>query len=93
MRLLPRTIPAGAARDLIACSVTETTTMEKDPHRYLDEIRENLKKIQAQGRVTPTENALFGMIDGMAGLQLALMEQLADTRRRLQALEAAAAAT
>ena len=61
----------------------------KDANGYLDEIRENLKKIQAQGKVTPTENALFGMIDGLAGLQMATLERLADLNRRLQALESA----
>lgn len=59
----------------------------KDPNGYLTEIRENMKKIQAQGKVTPTENALFGMIDGLAGLQMATMERLAELNRRLQALE------
>ena len=59
----------------------------KDADGYLNEIRENLKKIQSQGKVTPTENALFGMIDGLAGLQMATMERLAEMNRRLQALE------
>ena len=59
----------------------------KDPNGYLTEIRENMKKIQAQGKVTQTENALFGMIDGLAGLQMATMERLAELNRRLQALE------
>ena len=59
----------------------------KDANGYLDEIRENLKKIQAQGQVTPTEKALFGMIDGLAGLQMTTLEKLADVNRRLQALE------
>jgi hypothetical protein len=59
----------------------------KDPDGYLNEIRENLKKVQAQGKITPTENALFGMIDGLAGLQMAALERLADMNRRLQALE------
>ena len=59
----------------------------KDPNGYLTEIRENMKKIQAQGKVTPTETALFGMIDGLAGLQMATMERLAELNRRLQALE------
>jgi hypothetical protein len=61
----------------------------KDADGYLNEIRENLKKIQAQGKVTPTENALFGMIDGLAGLQMATLERLAEMNRRVQALEAA----
>jgi len=60
----------------------------KDPDGYLKEIRENMKKIQAQGKVTPTENALFGMIDGLAGLQMATMERMAELNRRVQDLEA-----
>ena len=60
----------------------------KDPDGYLKEIRENMKKIQAQGKVTPTENALFGMIDGLAGLQIATMERMAELNRRVQDLEA-----
>jgi len=60
----------------------------KDPDGYLREIRENMKKIQAQGKVTPTENALFGMIDGLAGLQMATMERMAELNRRVQDLEA-----
>jgi hypothetical protein len=59
----------------------------KDADGYLNEIRDNLKKIQSQGKVTPTENALFGMIDGLAGLQMATLERLAEMNRRLQALE------
>jgi hypothetical protein len=62
----------------------------KDADGYLNEIRENLKKIQSQGKVTPTENALFGMIDGLAGLQMATLERLAELNRRLQALEGSA---
>ena len=60
----------------------------KDPDGYLKEIRENMKKIQAQGKVTPTEIALFGMIDGLAGLQMATMERMAELNRRVQDLEA-----
>jgi hypothetical protein len=59
----------------------------KDADGYLKEIRENMKKIQAQGKVTPTENALFGMIDGLAGLQMATLERLAELNRRVQELE------
>jgi hypothetical protein len=59
----------------------------KDPNGYLNEIRENMRKIQAQGQVTPTENALFGMIDGLAGLQMATLERLAELNRRVQELE------
>lgn len=61
----------------------------KDANGYLEEIRQNLKKIQAQGTVTPTENALFGMIDGLAGLQMTTLERLAEVNRRIQALEEA----
>ena len=59
----------------------------RDPRHYLDEIRENVKKMQAQGQVTVTENALFGMIDGLAGLHLATLERMAEMNRRIQALE------
>jgi len=58
-----------------------------DPLHYLREIRANVEKMQAQGQVTPTENALFGMLDGMAGLLTFTWEQMADMRRRLDALE------
>ena len=49
----------------------------KDPRDYLEEIQQNLKKIQAQPGVTPAESALFGMIDGLAGLQRLTMERVA----------------
>ena len=48
-----------------------------DPHRYIDEILQNLRKIQSQGAVTSTENALFGMIDGLAGLLRSTLERVA----------------
>ena len=47
-----------------------------DPHTYLNEIKENMRKLQAQGAVTPTENALFGMIDGLAGMLRVSLERL-----------------
>jgi hypothetical protein len=56
----------------------------RDPRDYIDEIQANLKKLQAQGSVTPTENALFGMIDGLAGLQRLTMERLAAMELSLQ---------
>src|SRR3954463_8926161 len=56
----------------------------KDPRDYLREIQENLKKLQSQKNVTPSENALFGMIDGLAGLQLVTMERLAVLEQALQ---------
>ena len=58
-----------------------------DPLHYLDEIRTNTQKMRAQGKVTPTENALFGMIDGMAGLMIYMMEQMAAMRKELDQLE------
>jgi len=58
-----------------------------DPLHYLHEIRENVKKLQAQGKVTPTENALFGMADGMAGLLIFTLDQMADLKRRVDAME------
>jgi hypothetical protein len=53
---------------------TEATM--NDPRSYIDEIRQNLRKLQSQGKVTPTENALFGMIDGLAGLHLVTLERV-----------------
>ncbi|HEX8524171.1 MAG TPA: hypothetical protein VF669_18095 [Tepidisphaeraceae bacterium] len=61
--------------------------MEKDPKHYIQEIRENVAKLQAQGVITPSDNALFHMIDGMAGLLLATMENVVDLKRRVDALE------
>jgi len=62
----------------------------KDPREYLQEVRDNLQKIQNQGKVTPTENALFGMIDGLAGLELTTLERLTACEQRIRELEAAA---
>ena len=58
-----------------------------DPLHYLREIRENVKKLQVHQTVTSTENALFGMIDGMAGLMTFTLDSVADIKRRLDALE------
>jgi hypothetical protein len=63
----------------------------RDPRDYLDEIQQNLKKLQAQGTVSPTENALFGMIDGLAGLQRLTMERVAVLEQALQGSTAEAA--
>ena len=60
-----------------------------NPDKYLEEIRANVQKMRAQGHVTPTENALFGMLDGMAGLMTFTLSRLADVTHRLEALEAA----
>ena len=55
----------------------------KDPREYIEEIQQNLKKIQAQPGVTPAESALFGMIDGLAGLQRLTNERLAALEQAL----------
>jgi hypothetical protein len=65
----------------------------KSPKEYLDEVRQNLQKIQSRGQVTATENALFGMIDGLAGLELTTLERVTALETRVKELEAALAAT
>lgn len=64
----------------------------KSPREYLDEVRQNLQKIQSQGQVTATENALFGMIDGLAGLELTTLERVTALEARVKELESALAA-
>ena len=61
----------------------------KNPNEYIDEIRANLKKMQSQGKVEPAENALLGICDGLAGLQLASLNQIAELSRRVDSLETA----
>jgi type II secretory pathway component PulM len=61
----------------------------KDYRAYMDEIRQNVEKMRAQGQVTTTENALFGMIDGLTGLNLLMLDQLADVKSRLREIETA----
>ena len=63
----------------------------KNPHDYIQEIRENLQKMQSQGKVEPAENALLGICDGLAGLQLASLNQIGELTRRIETLEAALA--
>ena len=63
----------------------------RNPHDYIHEIRENLKKMQAQGKVEPAENALLGICDGLAGLQLASLNQIGELTRLVEALETALA--
>jgi hypothetical protein len=58
-----------------------------DPAHYLAEIRANVDKLRAQGKVTPTENALFGTVDGLAGLVTFMLTQVAELKRRVEALE------
>ena len=60
----------------------------KNPQQYLEEIRTNLQKMQAQGKVEPAENALLGIADGLAGLQLASLNQIAELTKRVETLEA-----
>ena len=59
----------------------------KNAREYLDEIKRNVAKMRAQGQVTPTDNALFGMIDGLAGLQHTTMERVAELERRVAELQ------
>ena len=59
----------------------------KDPRDYLEEIRQNLRKIQSQQQVTPTENALFGMVDGLAGLHLTALERITRLEQQLADLQ------
>ena len=58
-----------------------------DPVHYLREVRANVEKLQQQGKVTPNENALFGMLDGMAGLMTFTLDQVSDLKRRIEVLE------
>ena len=60
----------------------------KNARESIEEIRANLQKMQAQGKVEPAENALLGIADGLAGLQLASLNQIADLTRRVETLEA-----
>ena len=59
----------------------------KEPLHYIREIRENVQKLQSQEKVTPTENALFGMLDGLAGLTTFTLDQMAEMKRRIEVLE------
>ena len=60
----------------------------QDPRHYVEEIRANLAKLQQQGQVTAIENALFGMIDGLAGLQLVTLERVTRLEQQLSDLRA-----
>jgi len=59
----------------------------KNPRDYLEEIRANVKKMQAQGKVEPAENALFGMVDGLAGLMLVTLDRITELERRVNELQ------
>ena len=62
----------------------------KNPREYLDEIRANLKKLQAQGKIEPAENALLGMVDGMAGLMVVTLERVTELEKRVNELQGTA---
>ena len=59
----------------------------KDPRAYLAEVQQNVEKMRAQAHVTPADNALFGMLDGVAGLLLLANERIAHLEQRVAALE------
>ena len=61
----------------------------KNPREYLDEIRANLKKLQAQGKIEPAENALLGMVDGLAGLMLVTLDRVTELEKRVNDLQGA----
>jgi hypothetical protein len=58
----------------------------KNPHDYLEEIRANLERIRAQGTISPTDNALFGMIDGLGGLLRQTLVRVTELERRMTEL-------
>lgn len=55
----------------------------KNPREALDEIRQNVEKLRAQKTISPTENALFGMVDGLAGLVHATMARVTELEREV----------
>ena len=59
----------------------------KNPHNYIEEIRANVKKMQAQGKVEPAENALFGMVDGLAGLAMITLDRVTELEKRVNELQ------
>lgn len=61
----------------------------KNPREYLDEIRANLKKLQSQGKIEPAENALLGMVDGLAGLMLVTLDRVTELEKRVNELQGA----
>ena len=62
----------------------------KNPREYVDEIRANVKKMQAQGKVEPAETALFGMVDGLAGLVMVTLDRVTELEKRVNALQGTA---
>lgn len=65
----------------------------KNPHDYLEEIRQNVERIRAMGTVTATENALFGMIDGLGGLLRQTLVRVTELERRMNEVQGPAAET
>ena len=59
----------------------------KNAREYIDEIRANLQKMQAQGKVEPAENALFGMVDGLAGLVMVTLDRVTELEKRVNELQ------
>ena len=62
----------------------------KNPREYIEEIRTNVKKMQAQGKVEPAENALFGMVDGLAGLVMVTLDRVTELEKRVNELQGTA---
>ena len=58
-----------------------------DARDYLKEIQQNLEKLKAKGSVTESENALFGMIDGLAGMLHRTNERVTALEKHVKRLE------
>ena len=58
-----------------------------DARDYLKEIQQNLEKLKAKGSVTESENALFGMIDGLAGMLHRTNERVTELEKHVARLE------
>lgn len=59
----------------------------KDPRAYLAEVQQNVEKMRAQTQVTAADNALFGMLDGVAGLLLVANDRITHLEQRVATLE------
>ena len=58
----------------------------KNPRQAIEEIRQSVEKLRAQGTVSPTDNALFGMVDGLATLVHVTMARVTELERRVAEL-------
>ena len=58
-----------------------------DARDYLKEIQQNLEKLKAKGSVSESENALFGMIDGLAGMLHRTNERVTELEKHVARLE------